>query len=80
MKRGHAMRDAQEGLTMHVEAALLRGSEQQVTAEWIASHQQSSGEILWRATARATPGITCTPPWRSACKSNPSAPRLRIAF
>jgi glycogen debranching enzyme len=55
MKRGHAMRDAQEGLTMHVEAALLRGSEQQVTAEWIASHQQSSGEILWARNGKSDP-------------------------
>jgi hypothetical protein len=40
---------------MNVEAALLDGDEQQVTGEWLASHQQPSGEILWSVDGKSDP-------------------------
>jgi GH15 family glucan-1,4-alpha-glucosidase len=40
---------------MNVEAARLCAREQQTTAEWIASHQQPSGEILWSLDGKSDP-------------------------
>jgi hypothetical protein len=40
---------------MKVEAARLCAGEQQTTAEWIASHQQPSGEILWSRNGKSDP-------------------------
>ena len=40
---------------MDVEAARLCAREQQITAEWIASHQQPSGEILWSHGGKSDP-------------------------
>jgi hypothetical protein len=40
---------------MNVEAALLQAREQLITAEWLASHQQPSGEILWSADGKSDP-------------------------
>ena len=40
---------------MNVEAALLRPEEQQITAQWLASHQQPSGEILWSKDGKSDP-------------------------
>ena len=40
---------------MDVEAALLRKREQQITGEWLASHQKPSGEILWSADGKSDP-------------------------
>src|ERR1700712_4152238 len=40
---------------MNVEAARLCDREQQTTAEWIASHQQPSGEILWSSNGKSDP-------------------------
>jgi len=40
---------------MNGEAALLCDREQQATAEWLASHQQASGEILWSLDGKSDP-------------------------
>lgn len=40
---------------MDVEATRLCAREQQITAEWIASHQQPSGEILWALGGKSDP-------------------------
>jgi hypothetical protein len=40
---------------MHVKAAPLRTGEREITAQWIAGHQQSSGEILWSADGKSDP-------------------------
>jgi hypothetical protein len=37
------------------ERALLRASEQRQTADWLAAHQQSSGEILWSHDGKSDP-------------------------
>jgi hypothetical protein len=40
---------------MNGEAALLHAPEQQITAEWLASHQAPSGEILWSLDGKSDP-------------------------
>jgi hypothetical protein len=40
---------------MDGERALLRASEQRQTADWLAAHQQSSGEILWSHDGKSDP-------------------------
>jgi hypothetical protein len=42
-------------LKMNGEAVLLCEQEQQNTAEWLASHQQPSGEILWQLDGKSDP-------------------------
>jgi hypothetical protein len=41
--------------TLDGERALLRVSEQRETADWLAAHQQSSGEILWSHDGKSDP-------------------------
>jgi hypothetical protein len=40
---------------MDVEVPLLPARDEQQTTEWLASHQQSSGEILWSADGKSDP-------------------------
>jgi len=40
---------------MSVEAARLCPREQQITAEWLASHQEPTGEILWSRDGKSDP-------------------------
>ncbi|HEX4354880.1 MAG TPA: hypothetical protein VHZ95_18240, partial [Polyangiales bacterium] len=40
---------------MKDEAALLSAKEQQITGEWLGSHQQPSGEILWSIDGKSDP-------------------------
>lgn len=40
---------------MDVEVALLPAREQEQTTEWLAGHQQSSGEILWSVDGKSDP-------------------------
>lgn len=40
---------------MQVEPGLLSARERQITAQWLASHQQPSGEILWSMGGKSDP-------------------------
>ena len=40
---------------MNEEGSLLQAKEREITAEWLASHQQPSGEILWSIDGKSDP-------------------------